>query len=215
MAIQFGTKALIQEIGKYGFGIVTGTGITLASLLAWTGAEDLETIKSSVSTYVENAETDVQSMGYEYQVLVGNANASIEEYQKALAQANDNISTLVGAYTDTKATLESTQSTLESTQATLDETQTTLENKQAELANLQTQLKENYVSVEETNEIIAKANDEIDEANQQVAQAKEEVVNKTNGSNLKQIYDNEILGAELIEVEDSDLEVGQLPEDLR
>ena len=222
MAIQFGVKEILTEVGKYGFGIVTGTGITLLGLLAWTGADDLNTIKDSVDTYVTQAELDVDDMALEYQVLVGNANTSIEGYQEALAEANENISKLVGAYTDTKTTLESTQSTLEETQATLDSTQATLEStqndlttKEQELADLQTQLKDSYVSVDEVNEIIEKANAEIDQANKDVANAKDEVVNKTSGSNLKQIYEDGVLGAELIEITEDDLEVGQLPKDLQ
>lgn len=222
MAIQFGVKEILTEVGKYGFGIVTGTGITLLGLLAWTGADDLDTIKSSVSTYVETAEADVDDMALEYQVLVGDANASIEQYQNALADANANISKLVGAYTNTKTTLESTQSTLESTQATLNETKATLEStqndlatKEQEFADLQTQLKENYVSVDEVNEVIEKANAEIDEANRQVANTKDEVVNKTNGSNLKQIYEIGVAGAELIGITEDDLAVEKLPEDLQ
>lgn len=215
MAIQFGVKEILTEVGKYGFGIVTGTGITLLGLLAWTGADDLDTIKSSVSTYVKTAEDEVNDMAVEYQVLVGDANTSIEGYQNALAEANANISKLVGAYTDTKTTLESTQSTLESTQATLESTQNDLATKEQEFADLQTQLKENYVSVDEVNEVIAKANAEIDQANKDVADAKDEVVSKTNGSNLKQIYEEGVLGAELIEITEDDLTVGQLPEDLK
>lgn len=222
MAIQFGVKEILTEVGKYGFGIVTGTGITLLGLLAWTGADDLDTIKSSVSTYVKTAEDDVTDMALEYQVLVNDANTSIEGYQKALADANANISKLVGAYTNTKTTLESTQSTLESTQATLESTQNDLATKETELgqaqakvSELQTQLKDSYVSKEEVNEIIEKANAEIDEANRQVASTKDEVVSKTNGSNLKQIYEYGVLGADLIEVEEDDLAVGQLPKDLQ
>lgn len=223
MAIQFGVKEILTEVGKYGFGIVTGTGITLLGLLAWTGADDLDTIKSSVDTYVEKAESNVSLFASDYQILVDNANASIKDYQEALADANANISTLVGAYTDTKTTLESTQATLDNTQATLNETQATLEStqsdlatKQAELENLQTQLAENYVSVDEVNEVIAKANEQIDQANQQVADTKDEVVTKTENSDLLSIFYDEIQqGAQLIEIEEDDLAVGQLPEDLK
>lgn len=171
MAIQFGTKAIIQEIGKYGFGIVTGTGITLASLLAWTGAEDLQAIKDKFYDFESKAQIEIDSAVLEYSQVVVDANAEIGEYKVALQQANDNISQLITAYNQAEQEHQTEVSNLQQTH------QTELANKQAELENLQTQLKEQYVSVEETNKIIEKANDEIGQANQDVADTKSDIEN--------------------------------------
>ena len=140
MAIQFGAKAIIQEVGKYGFGIVTGGGIVLTSLFAWTGTSDLNLIKEGVTSYITKSEQNVSALASEYWGVVDRANAEIKDYQEALEQANGNITKLVEAYQDQKTELET----------------------------LQTQLKEQYVSVSEVNEIIAKANTEIQTANDEV-----------------------------------------------
>ena len=147
MAIQFGAKAIIQEVGKYGFGVVTGGGIVLASLFAWTGTSDLNLIKEGVSNYITKSEQNVSALASEYWGVVDSANAEIGAYQKALEEANGNITKLVEAYQDQKGELEA----------------------------LEKQIAEQYVSVEDTNEIIAKANAEIQSANDEVKATSTEV----------------------------------------
>lgn len=175
MAIQFGVKEILTEVGKYGFGIVTGTGITLASLLAWTGTEDLEAIRQQFSIFESSAETQVNEAVSQYSQVVVDANAEIGEYQKALEQANSNISQLITAYESKQAELTT---------------------KEQELENLQTQLKQNYVSVDEVNEVITKANAEIGQANQDVADLKSDIENYveysmvSDGSYLQNKLDN-------------------------
>jgi DNA repair exonuclease SbcCD ATPase subunit len=161
MAIQFGVKGMLQEVGKVGFSMVTGGGIVLASLLAWTGAEDLEAIKTAVNNSTQQSNLFVGDLSTEYLVEVNKANAEIGEYKDALEQANSNITTLITAY-ETKA-LE-------------------LEQAQTEMANMLTQA--------EANEIIAKANEEIQSANDAVAEAKTQVEHITNGSISEQYKDN-------------------------
>ena len=168
MAIQFGTKALIEvgkEIGKYGFGVVTGGGIVLASLLAWTGADDLDSIKTAVNQFEQVAEQQVSYLVGEYSQVVVDANAEIGEYKQALEQANDNITDLIRAY---------------------ESKQTELTTKEQELKDLQEQLAKNYVSVDEVNQVIEKANEQIDTANQQVTSTRQEVQDKIIGSNIVQ-----------------------------
>lgn len=147
MAINFGAKAIIQEVGKYGFGIVTGGGIVLASLFAWTGTSDLNLIKEGVSNYITKSEQNVSALASEYWGVVDSANAEIGAYQKALEEANGNITKLVEAYQDQKGELEA----------------------------LEKQIAEQYVSVKDTNEIIAKANAEIQSANDEVKATSTEV----------------------------------------
>ena len=147
MAIQFGAKAIIKEVGKYGFGIVTGGGIVLTSLFAWTGTSDLNLIKEGVSNYITKSEQNVSALASEYWGVVDSANAEIGAYQKALEEANGNITKLVEAYQDQKGELEA----------------------------LEKQIAEQYVSVEDTNEIIAKANQEIQSANDEVKATSTEV----------------------------------------
>lgn len=175
MAIQFGVKEILTEVGKYGFGIVTGTGITLLGLLAWTGAEDLQDIKDKFYEFESEAQSEIDSAVFEYSQVVVDANAEIGEYKEALEQANSNISQLITAYESKQAELTT---------------------KEQEFADLQTQLAENYVSVDEVNEIIEKANDEIGQANQDVADTKLDIANYveystvSDGSYLQNKLDN-------------------------
>lgn len=156
MAIQFGAKAFIQEIGKYGFGVVTGGGIVLTSLLAWTGADNLQSIKDAVNQFEQVAEQQVSYLVGEYSVTVDEANAEIGEYKQALEQANSNISQLITAYNQAE------------------------QEHQKELEALENSM----VSVDEVNEIIAKANEQIDTANQQVESTRQDVQDKIIGSNI-------------------------------
>ena len=156
MAIQFGVKEILTEVGKYGFGIVTGTGITLLGLLAWTGADDLETIKDSVNQFEQVAEQQVSYLVGEYSQVVVDANAEIGEYKEALDKANSNISQLITAYNNAET------------------------KHQEELEALENSM----VSVDEANEIIAKANEQIDTANQAVADTKDQVQLFIEGSDI-------------------------------
>ena len=162
-----------KEVGKYVIGGLTGTGITLASLLAWTGATDLQEIKSSVQSYVTSSEQQASALLGEYNVLVDNANAEIGTYQQALERANSNIDQLIEKYNTDQATLN----------ATITDLQQQLEASQGEVANLVTQA--------EANEIIAKANDEIGQANTDVAQAKTDVNDIISKSKMSSIASGE------------------------
>ena len=157
MAINFGAKAIIQEVGKYGFGIVTGGGIVLTSLFAWTGTSDLNLIKEGVTSYITKSEQNVSALASEYWGVVDSANAEIGAYKDALAQANGNITKLVDAYQDQKTELEA----------------------------LEKQIAESYVSVDEVNEVIAKANTEIQTANEQVKATSTEVYGSLASSQTK------------------------------
>lgn len=162
-----------KEVGKYVIGGLTGTGITLASLLAWTGATDLQEIKSSVQSYVTSSEQQASALLGEYNVLVDSANAEIGTYQQALATANSNIDQLIEKYNTDQATLNKTITDL----------QQQLEASQGEVANLVTQA--------EANEIIAKANAEIGQANTDVAQAKTDVNDIISKSKMSSIASGE------------------------
>lgn len=94
MALSF----TLKEVGKYAIGGLTGTGVTLALLLAWTGAEDLQAIKTAVSQTVEQSNVFASEMSSSYLVEINKANAEIEDYQEALAQANANIVALKTEY---------------------------------------------------------------------------------------------------------------------
>ena len=166
MAIQFtSANVMFKEVAKVGFSVLTGGGIALMGLLAWTGTTDLETIKDSVEQYTLKADGQVSALLGEYNVTVNSANAEIGEYKVALQQANDNISQLITAYESKQAELTT---------------------KEKELADLQTQLEKNYVSVDEVNEVIEKANEQINQANTEVADTKEQVQTFINGSGVSQ-----------------------------
>jgi chromosome segregation ATPase len=87
-----------KEAGKYLISGMTGAGITLAALLAWTGAEDLQAIKQAVNQTVDQTNLFANEMSSSYLVEINKANAEIEDYQKALEQANANIVALKTEY---------------------------------------------------------------------------------------------------------------------
>lgn len=166
MAIQFtSANVMFKEVAKVGFSVLTGGGIALMGLLAWTGAEDLETIKDSVNQFEQVAEQQVSYLVGEYEVTVESANAEIKDYKEALDKANGNIDKLITAYNNAE------------------------QEHQKELEALENSM----VSVDEANEIIAKANEQIDQANQQVAQTKDEVQIFIEGSNITNLSAEERL----------------------
>lgn len=95
MALSF---TFMKELGKYTIGGLTGTGVTLALLLAWTGADDLKAIKQAVNQTVDQSNLFANEMSTNYLVEINKANAEIEDYQEALAQANANIVALKSEY---------------------------------------------------------------------------------------------------------------------
>ena len=97
MANQF-LLSYVKEGAKYVIGGLTGTGVTLAMLLAWTGAEDLDAIKTAVNQTVNQSNAFTQEMSSSYLVEINKANAEIEDYQEALDQANANIVALKSEY---------------------------------------------------------------------------------------------------------------------
>ena len=149
---------MVKEGAKYVFGVTAGVGITLTSLMAWTGTSDLNLIKEGVTNYINASESSVSTLASQYWATVDSANAEIADYKDALAEANGNITKLVEAYNNAET-----------------QHQQELEAKQTELEDLQTQLAENYISVDEANEIIAKANEQISAANEEVKAASTEV----------------------------------------
>ena len=145
---------------------VLGTGVTLASLLAWTGTSDLESIKNLFDSYNQDVETDMEEVVSHYSVTVDNANAEIGEYQVALQQANDNISQLITAYENKVDEMEQAQASAEQDLADL----------QAELDKLYARMDSQYET--DMNEVIEQANAQIQQANQEVAETNEYINNK-------------------------------------
>lgn len=94
MALSF----TLKEVGKYAIGGLTGTGVTLALLLAWTGADDLKAIKQAVNQTVDQSNLFANEMSTSYLVEINKANAEIEDYQEALDKANANIVALKTEY---------------------------------------------------------------------------------------------------------------------
>ena len=136
---------------------VLGTGASLVALATWTGTTDLFEIKQAVQQHMSESEQSVSYFAEEYKVVVDQANAEIGDYQKALEQANDNISQLITAYEEQQAESEQDLSDL-----------------QAELDKMQQRLDEQYVT--DMNAIIEQANEQINYANEEVAETKEQVL---------------------------------------
>lgn len=151
---------------------VLGGGITLASLLAWTGTTDLQAIKDSVQSYVDSSEQQASALLSEYNVMVESANAEIADYQKALEKANSNISQLIEKYEQDQAQAGEDISDL-----------------QAELEAMQARLDQQYET--DMSAIIAEANTTIKQANDEVAQAKTDVNEIIGGSEMTAIAGGE------------------------
>lgn len=145
MSVVFGE--VVKQGAKYVISATVGGGIVLTSLFAWTGTSDLNLIKEGVTSYINKSEQSVSALASDYWGVVDSANKEISDYQKALEQANGNITKLVEAYQDQKEELEA----------------------------LEKQIAESYVSVEDTNAIIEKANEQINQANTEVKQVSTEV----------------------------------------
>lgn len=151
---------------------VLGGGITLASLLAWTGTTDLQAIKDSVQSYVDSSEQQASALLSEYNVMVESANAEIADYQEALEKANSNINQLIEKY--------------EQDQAQAGEDLTDL---QEQLEAMQARLDQQYET--DMSAIIAEANTTIKQANDEVAQAKTDVNEIIGGSEMTAIAGGE------------------------
>lgn len=145
MSVVFGEVA--KQGAKYVISATVGGGIVLTSILAWTGTSDLNLIKEGVTSYINKSEQSVSALASDYWGVVDSANKEIGDYQKALEQANGNITKLVEAY----------------------------QQQEQEMKALEKQLAESYVSVEDTNKIIEKANEQINQANTEVKQVSTEV----------------------------------------
>ena len=155
MGVVFGE--VVKEGTKYVISATVGGTIVLTSLLAWTGTSDLNLIKEGVSNYINKSEQNVSALASQYWGVVDSANAEIGAYQKALEEANGNITKLVEAYQDQKTELET----------------------------LEKQIAEQYVSVEDTNKIIERANEEIGKANTEVKATSTEVYGSLANSQTK------------------------------
>ena len=145
MSVVFGE--VVKQGAKYVISATVGGGIVLTSILAWTGTSDLNLIKEGVTSYINKSEQSVSALASDYWGVVDSANKEISDYQKALEQANGNITKLVEAY----------------------------QQQEQEMEALEKQLAESYVSVEDTNAIIEKANEQINQANTEVKQVSTEV----------------------------------------
>ena len=145
MSVVFGE--VVKQGAKYVISATVGGGIVLTSILAWTGTSDLNLIKEGVTSYINKSEQNVSALASSYWGVVDSANKEISDYQKALEQANGNITKLVEAY----------------------------QQQEQEMEALEKQLAESYVSVEDTKAIIEKANEQINQANTEVKQVSTEV----------------------------------------
>lgn len=144
---------------------VLGTGVTLASLLAWTGTSDLQEIKSLVENHMTDTEQQVSHFVQEdYKVQVDSANTEIGEYKDALAQANSNIDKLITAYNNAEEEHRHEILSLENAH------DGELADLQQELQIMQSRLNHQYET--DMNEVIEQANAQINQANTEVAETK-------------------------------------------
>lgn len=84
------TSTLIKGASMFLTGATLGTALTFGTINTFNG-DDLATLEQHVSEYQEIANGVVDELEQDWGVQIESANAEIEDYQKALAQANSNI----------------------------------------------------------------------------------------------------------------------------
>lgn len=185
---------LLNRMGSFILGGGTGVTVALASLALWTGTTDLEAIRQQFSIFESSAETQVNEAVSHYQVTVENANAEIGEYKDALAQANDNIDTLINAYMLKEEELTNKQAELESANSTYEKDLAELQTK---LAEMETRLDSQYET--DMNAVVEEANKQIKAANEAVSSTRTQIESSVENSGIS---DGSYLQGELDKVEE-------------
>ena len=84
------TSTLVKGASMFLTGATLGTALTFGTINTFDNS-DLTTLEQHVSEYQEIANGVVDELEQDWGVQIESANAEIEDYQKALAQANSNI----------------------------------------------------------------------------------------------------------------------------
>lgn len=158
------TSSIIESLSKFVLG--AGTGLGVAMLLSYTGADVNDDTVDKVENFTTNVQEDMES-------LIDYANEQIElaDGEKSiliakLNEANTNINSLINHYAKIDEQYQSELATLES-----------------EIGKMQTKLDSQY-QTDMTN-VITKANEEIKEANDDVIATNSEVTNLVGGKTVE------------------------------
>ena len=173
-------------------GATLGTTLTFGTINTFNGGDDLATLEQHVSEYQDLANGVVDDLEQDWSVQIDSANAEIEDYQEALAQANSNIlelkdkaKTLNDSWTEISNSQKATISQLQQDKTDLEQDVTDLENDitdmesnyNAELEELEKQKQladeENQAKIDE---LVNQANAEIQKAEDEIKKLKDQVV---------------------------------------
>lgn len=173
-------------------GATLGTTLTFGTINTFNGGDDLATLEQHVSEYQDLANGVVDDLEQDWSVQIDSANAEIEDYKQALAQANSNIlelkdkaKTLNDSWTEISNGQKATISQLQQDNSDLEQDVTDLENDitdmesnyNAELEELEKQKQladeENQAKIDE---LVNQANAEIKKAEDEIKKLKDQMV---------------------------------------
>ena len=193
------STTLIKGASMFLTGATLGTALTFGTINTFDNS-DLTTLEKHVSTYQGVANGVVDELEKQWDVQIDSANAEIEDYQKALEQANGNILTLKekaselnSAWTQISNTqkqqitqLQKSESDKDKEIADLKQDKTTMEsNYNAELERLKQQQK----TTDSENQ--AKIDALINQANAEIKKAEDEI-EKLKGTVKKNLEEDEL-----------------------
>lgn len=157
------TSSIIEGLGKFVLG--AGTGLGVAMLLSYTGADVNDDTVKKVENFTTNVQEDMQS-------LIDYANEQIElaDGEKSiliekLNEANSNINSLINHYAQIDTQYQTELATLET-----------------KIGEMQTRLDTQYK--DDMDAVIIKANEEIEKANEDVLATNGEVTSLVGGESI-------------------------------
>lgn len=185
------STTLIKGASMFLTGATLGTALTFGTINTFDNS-DLATLEKHVSTYQDVANGVVDDLEHQWEVQIDSANAEIGDYQKALAEANGNISTLKekasdlnSAWTQISNSQKQQISQLQKSESDKDKEIADLEqdlvdmesNYNEELKRLEEEQKatdeENQAKIDE---LVAQANAEIKKAEDEIKKLKGDIV---------------------------------------
>lgn len=193
------STTLIKGASMFLTGATLGTALTFGTINSFDNS-DLATLEKHVSTYQDVANGVVDDLEHQWEVQIDSANAEIGDYQKALAEANGNISTLKEKASD----LNSAWTQISNSQKQqISQLQKSESDKDKEIADLEQDLvdmESNYNEELKRLEEEQKATDEenqakidalINQANAEIKKAEDEI-KKLKGDIVANIEDDEL-----------------------
>ena len=193
------TSTLVKGASMFLTGATLGTALTFGTINTFDNS-DLTTLEKHVSEYQEVTNGVVDELEQDWGVQIESANAEIEDYQKALAQANSNIvelkdkaTKLNDSWTKISNSQKATISQLQKDVSDLEKDVTDLEQDNEDLDTNYNEelerLKQQQKQTDEENQ--AKIDALINQANAEIKKAEDEI-KKLKGDIVANIEDDEL-----------------------